>query len=336
VDRKPVAVALARLLAEQRYRAPASSGRRVEAAGHYAGMVRVGRETIAMTTDTVGTKTILASELGRWEEVGEDVVAVNVNDLASVGARPTGFVDCISLESPDPDVFAQVGRGIDRGLAAARCHLLGGESAVVPELLHGTDLGGTAIGFFPRGRSPVLGQAIRAGDLMIGIPSSGVHANGMTLARRLVRERRIPLTAPRPGGSRPLGEELLTPTRIYVAASEAVAGLAGVTGFAHLSGGGVRNLVRLSPQLRFVLDGWPEAPGLFSYLASLGPVEPEEMYQTFNMGIGFVVVARARAAPQVLRRLARAGVPDARPLGHVERGAGVTLPGLGLAYQGYA
>ena len=157
-------------------------------------------------------------------------------------------------------MFAQVGRGIDRGLAAARCHLLGGESAVVPELVHGTDLGGTAIGFFPRGRSPVLGAAIRAGDLLIGIPSSGVHANGMTLARRLLRERGVPLRAPRPGGSRPLGEELLAPTRIYVAASEAVAGLPGVTGFAHISGGGVRNLVRLSPKLRFVLEDWPPAP----------------------------------------------------------------------------
>jgi phosphoribosylformylglycinamidine cyclo-ligase len=308
----------------------------VDLPGHYAGLVRLGRETVALTTDTVGTKVALAEELDRWEEVGEDVVAVNVNDLASVGARPTGFVDCISLPRPDPEVFAQIGRGIDRGLRASRCHLLGGETAVVPELVRGIDLGGTALGFFPRGRRPVLGAAIRAGDVLIGIPSSGLHANGLTLARRLVKEAGASLTVPRPQGKLPLGEELLRPTRIYVSVSEALAGLATVTGFAHISGGGVRNLVRLHPKVRFLLEDWPTPPGLFPYLEELGGIAPKEMYQTFNMGVGFVVVARPRGRSELLRRLARAGAPDARVIGRVERGTGVSLPTVGLEYQGYA
>ncbi len=336
VDRGEVATALAALLRGVRFRPPPASGRRLELPGHYAGLVRVGRETIAITTDTVGTKGLLAEELGRWEEVGEDAVAINVNDLAAVGARPIGLVDVISVARTDPEVFAQIGRGLDRGLRAAGCHLLGGETAVVPELLRGTDLGGTAIGFFPRGRRPVTGSAVRPGDLLIGLPSSGLHANGLTLARRLVRETRTPLDRPRPGASRPLGEELLTATRCYVRATEALAGSSEVTGYAHLSGGGVRNLVRLHPRVEFVLDRWPTPPGLFPFLRELGAIAPREMFQTFNQGIGFVVVARPRRRSELFRRLARAGYPDAVEIGHVARGRGVSLPAEGLRFEGYA
>jgi phosphoribosylformylglycinamidine cyclo-ligase len=336
VDRGPTSRALAALLATARYSAPASSGRPVAMAGHYAGLLKIGDETIAITTDTVGTKTLLAAELDRWEEVGEDVVAVNVNDLAAVGARPAGLVDCISVPNADERVFGAIGRGLARGLRAARCHLLGGETAIVPELLTGTDLGGTAIGFYPKGRNPVTGSDIRVGDVIVGIPSSGLHANGMTLARRLVRERGLALDRLRPKATKPLGEELLTPTRIYVSASEAIADLPGLTGLAHLSGGGVRNLVRLSPGVRFTLDRWPEPPSLFGFLAELGPIEPYELYQTFNMGIGFVALVRPAAVAPLLVRLKRAKVTDARPIGHVTNGRGVELPSLGLAYEGYA
>jgi phosphoribosylformylglycinamidine cyclo-ligase len=109
-----------------------------------------------------------------------------------------------------------------------------------------------------------------------------------------------------------------------------------VTGLAHLSGGGVRNLVRLNPGVRFTLDAWPEPPPLFGFLASLGPIEPEELYQTFNMGIGFVAVARPAAVPSILARLRRAKVPDARAIGHVSTGRGVEMPTIGLSYEGYA
>jgi phosphoribosylformylglycinamidine cyclo-ligase len=334
-DRTSVTPALRALLAEIRYRPPPSSGRAIGVVGHYAGLVRLGRETVAITTDTVGTKTILAATMERWEEVGEDAVAVNVNDLASVGARPAGFVDCLSVAAPRPEVFAGIGRGIDRGLRAARCRLLGGESAVVPELVHGVDLGGTAFGFFPRARRPVTGAGIRPGDELIGIPSSGLHANGLTLARRIVRESGAPLDRPRPGGTLPLGREMLTPTRIYVGASEAIAARPELTGLAHVSGGGVRNLVRLHPSVEFVLDRWPPPPELFRYLAAAGSVPDREMYQTFNMGVGFVLAVRPRRRAELLRRLARAGAPDAVPIGHVRAGHGVTLPALGLHYEGY-
>lgn len=335
VDRTAVRLALKALVRSAAYRPPPSHGRAVDAPGHYAGLLRIGTEMVALTTDTVGTKILIAEEMRRFEEVGEDIVGVNVNDLAAVGARPAGLVDVISCATPEPEVFAAIGRGLGRGLRRARCALLGGETAVVPDLLHGLDLGGTALGFFPRGRRPVVGQGIRPGDVLLGIPSAGFHANGFTLVRRLISERGIDLTQPRRGGVLPLGVELLRPTRIYTPISEALADRPDVRGFAHISGGGVRNLSRLNPRVAFVLDHWPRPADLFAWIQDLGDLSDEEMYQTFNVGIGFVVVVAAHRLAEVRRRLARAGAPDAVPIGRVERGTGVRVPELELEYPGY-
>ena len=327
--------ALAALLANVGYRAPPTSGRPVSLPGHYAGLIRIGRETIAITTDTVGTKTLVAAAVGRWEEVGVDAVAVNVNDLAAVGARPAGLVDVISCRQPDPAVFEQIGRGIYRGLEEARCSLLGGETAIVPELVEGIDVGGTAIGFFPRGRRPVTGAAIRPTDVLLGIPSSGLQSNGFTLARRVVSDSGTSLRARRTGAAQPIGQEFLTASRIYVAASEALSDQRGTTGLAHISGGGVRNLLRLNTKVQFVLDRWPRPFGIFQWIKETGGIDLAEMYQTFNMGIGFVAVVRSSFAPTALRRLWRAGYPDTLIVGHVAPGAGVTMPHFNVSYSNY-
>ncbi len=336
MSRSRQATAIAALLANAGYRAPPASGRSISLPGHYAGLIRIGRETIAITTDTVGTKTILAESMGRWEEIGVDAVAVNVNDLASIGARPAGLVDVISCRQPDPNVFEQIGRGIYRGLEAAKCSLLGGETAIVPELLHGVDVGGTAIGFFPNGRNPVTGNRIRPTDVLLGIPSTGLQSNGFTLARRIASESGVSLRSPREGATQSLGEELLTASRIYVAASESLAGQNGTVGFAHISGGGVRNLPRLRRGVQFVLDRWPRPFGIFQWLKEAGGIDLTEMYQTFNMGIGFVVVVRAAAAASALRRLWRAGYADTLIVGHVAPGHGVTMPHFGVDYSSYS
>lgn len=335
MSRDSVQRALAALLDGVRYRPPPSHGRPLPLPGHYAGLIRIGRETLAITTDTVGTKVRIAEQMGRWEEVGEDVVAVNVNDLAAVGARPAGLVDCILCARPDAKVFAALGRGIDRGLRASGCALLGGETAVVPDIVRGVDLGGTAIGFYPPGRSPVTGRAIRPGDLLVGLPSSGFHANGLTLVRRIVEESKLRLDRPRPGSRVPLGRELLRPTQIYVAAAEAAVGVEGLTGLAHISGGGVRNLTRLNPSVAFVLDAWPEPRGLFAWAEERGGLTARELYQTFNVGIGFVLVVRPSAVSALRRRLARLGAWDSRVIGRVERGRGVRLPQVGVTFEGY-
>jgi len=225
---------------------------------------------------------------------------------------------------------------MNRGLRLARCSLLGGETAVVPEIVDGIDLGATAFGFFPRGRRPVLGATIRPGDRVIGIPSSGVHANGLTLVRRLLKERSVDLLRPRAGGDRPVGEEILTPTRIYSGVGDALAEAPAAHGLAHLSGGGVRNLVRLHPRVAFVLDRWPEVPPLFRWIQQLGGLSDEEMFQTFNMGIGFILVVGSTRLAETRRRLARAGAPDAVEIGHVQRGSGVSVPAYGLSFEGYS
>lgn len=335
VDRRAIRSALAALLRQTRYRPPTGHGRPIDLPGHYAGLIRIGREIIAVTTDTVGTKVLLARSTGRWEPVGEDIVAVNVNDLAAVGARPCGLVDVILCDEPDAAVFEAVGRGLARGLRRARCSLLGGETAVVPDIVHGVDLGGTAVGFFPRGRVPITGRRIRPGDILLGLPSTGFHANGWTLVRRLLEESRTDLSLARPGGKTSLGEELVQPSRIYTPASEAVAGLSAIHGLAHISGGGVRNLIRLNARVRFRLDGWPSPEGLFAWIQGLGGIDAEELYQTFNVGIGFVIVLDARRVTEVRRRLSRVGFSDARVIGRVERGAGVVLPQTHLEFSSY-
>ncbi|HTZ61668.1 MAG TPA: phosphoribosylformylglycinamidine cyclo-ligase [Thermoplasmata archaeon] len=336
VDRSAVAEALAALLSGVRFRPRPDHGRPLDVPGHYAGLVRIGRETIAITTDTVGTKVQLAEAVGRWEEVGEDLVGANVNDLAAVGARPAGLVDTILCRRPDPAVFRAIGRGIDRGLRAAGCGLLGGETAVVPSIVNGIDLGATAIGFFPRGRAPVTGARIRPGDVLLGIPSNGLHANGFTLVHQLLREHAVDPKAPRPGRRESLAVELLKPTRIYSGIVDAVADRAEVHGLAHVSGGGVRNLVRLHRGVKFVLDQWPAPPPEFGYLQELGGISDEEMFQVFNMGVGFVLVVAPVHLAETRRRLARAGAPDARPIGTVARGEGVSVPDRGLHYLAYA
>ena len=328
--------ALRGLLRAARYRAPAAHGRPISAPGHFAGLVRIGRETIALTTDTVGTKVLLAEELGRWEEVGEDLVAINVNDLAAVGARPAAIVDTILCAAGDRRQFRAIGRGIARGLAAARCSLVGGETALVGEIVRGIDLGATAVGFFPNGRRPVLGLGIRPGDRLLGIPSSGLHANGFTLVRRLLQEAGVSLRRRRPRAIAPLGLELLTPTRTYTESVDRIADLPSVVGLAHLSGGGVRNLPRLRSTVRFVLDTWPVPNSLFSWLKEVGGLSDREMFQTFNMGVGFVLVVSSTRLAETRRRLARAGAPDAVEVGHVERGSGVSVPGYRLAFEGYS
>jgi phosphoribosylformylglycinamidine cyclo-ligase len=328
--------AVAALVRAARWAPPSSSGTRIEAPGHYAGLLTVGGTTIALTTDTVGTKVLLAESLGRWEEIGEDIVGVNTNDLSSVGARPAAIVDTILCTAPDPVRFAAIGRGLARGLRKAGCHLLGGETAVVPDLVKGLDAGGTAVGFFPEGRAPILGERIAAGDAILGIPSEGFHANGFTLLRRLIEQEQMDLRRRRPGARKPLGEELLHPTRIYAKPIEAIAGDTAVHGLAHISGGGVRNIARLRADRKYRLDAWPKPAGLFEWIVDIGDLEVAEAYETFNMGVGFVVVVDGGSADRILGVLAKNGAPDARRIGSVELGRTVELPGLGLEYAGYA
>ncbi len=335
VDSKAVGRALGGLLRAARAPAVRGYGRPLLGPGHFSGLLQVGEERLALTTDNVGTKVLLAEQLGSWEGVGEDLVGVNVNDLSAVGARPLALLDYLMLPRPDPKLLATIGKGIGRGLRQAKCALVGGETAIVPDLVRTPDLSGTALGYFPPGRSPLTGRSIRVGDVLVGIPSSGVHANGFTLVRRLLERARTPLDRPLPGERIPFGKALLRPTRIYTSAAEALLDRHLAQGLAHITGGGVRNLSRLHPSVEFTLESWPGARGVFEWIVATSRLPPKELFQTFNMGIGFVATVRRKDLPAALGALAEAGARDARVIGRVSPGRGVRLPSLGIRYEGY-
>jgi phosphoribosylformylglycinamidine cyclo-ligase len=271
------------------------------------------RPLIVTATDGVGTKLAIATMAGRHETVGIDLVAMNVNDILTLGAEPVAFLDYFVTERLDPAVAEQVLRGIAAGCKQAGCALVGGETAEHPGCMKPEeyDLAGFVVGVVEE-RKLVDGRRIRRGDAIIGLASSGLHSNGFSLVRHVLFERAaLTLETQLPELSRPLVDELLEPTRIYVRTVRALP-KEEIHGMAHITGGGlVENIPRMFPRhlaARIARGSWP-VPPIFTVLARLGPVEEEEMLRTFNMGIGFVLVVRATRADGVLAVLRRRRVP---------------------------
>lgn len=313
--------------------------------GHYAGIVEVGggggkrggRGTLIAThTDGVGTKAMIASMMSRYDTIGIDCVAMNVNDVVCVGAEPVSFVDYIAAGSNDERIFADIARGLAAGARAAGVPIVGGETAVMPGMFGGRrrgggrfafDLAGTAVGVV-RG-SPLLGGAVRPGDVIVGAASSGLHSNGYTLARAALLGRRggytVDSTVRGVGG---VGAALLRPTRIYSrpAAEIAAAGLA--HGLAHITGGSFSKLPRLNAGVMYDLDALPRPPAIMRLIADQG-VGEAEMHRTFNMGIGFCAIAPPESAGGVVEAFRRHRI-RAMPVGTVRRGRGVRAGGIEL------
>lgn len=307
------------------------TGKRVGPKGHYAGLVDFGRYALAMSTDGVGTKLLVANVMRRWDTVGIDCVAMNANDIVCVGAEPIAFVDYFAVDSYDRVVARQVGLGLNEGARQANVTIVGGEVAVMPEIVRGYDLAGTCLGFVPKNRI-LSGSAVRAGDVIIGLPSSGIHSNGLTLARRVMEEANLTVLDPVPGSGEPLGEALLRPTRIYVRPVLAAIRKHKVHGIAHITGGGLRNFLRLRETAQFRITDPLEPPPILRAIQSWASIEPHEMYQTFNMGMGMAIVAPKASARGLLRSLQSIG---ARVVGRVQRGRGVVHAPLGLSYDRY-
>jgi phosphoribosylformylglycinamidine cyclo-ligase len=287
--------------------------------GHYASVVKAsGRLGIAIGTDGVGTKMIIAERLDRFETIGIDCVAMNVNDLICVGAEPIAMVDFILCERADPAVCGQIGAGLRRGAELAGIEIPGGEIAQVGDIVNGWELGGTAIGLVNTNEI-IDGGRVEPGDALIGLPSSGLHSNGYTLARRALGQ--LGLDDERLG--RPLGEVLLEPTEIYVrAVLDLSRSRVDVRGLAHITGDGLNNLLRLVAPVGYEIDDALPVPPIFDLIAELGEVSEEEMYEVFNMGCGFVCVVAARDADDALEVLA-AHHPGAKLIGRVTDRQGV-------------
>jgi phosphoribosylformylglycinamidine cyclo-ligase len=299
----------------------AEGSRAVPLPGHYASVIRLDEKTgIALTTDGVGTKLLVAEQLGRWDTVGIDCVAMNVNDLICVGAEPLAMVDYLAVPSADPDVCGAIGVGLGRGAELAGIEIPGGELAQLGEMVAGPDLSGAAIGSVALD-AIVDGSRVEPGDAIIGLPSSGLHSNGYTLARRALAE--VPLDDERLG--RPLGEILLEPTEIYApAVLDLLRSPVDVRGLAHITGDGLGNLRRLAAPVGYEIDDPLPVKPVFELIAELGEVSDEEMHEVFNMGCGFccvVVTADMDAALEIVR----GHHPDAKRIGTATERAGEIL-----------
>lgn len=308
------------------------AGRPMTRIGHFTGLVDMGSYALSLCTDGVGTKLLVANEMRRWDTVGIDCVAMNVNDTICIGAEPIAFVDYMAIEDYDREVARQIGIGLNRGAATANVTVIGGEIAVLPEIVCGFDLAGTCFGIVKK-KDIVDGRSIRPGDAIVGLPSSGIHSNGLTLARRILRDANLTVFDRVGGVGEPWGPTLLEPTRIYVRPVLRALKRTRIHGMAHITGGGVRNLVRLKPRVEFRVTDPIGPPLVFRELQALGGIEDREMYQTFNMGMGFAMVGPEDEAKDLVRALR----PDvsAKVVGEVTKGRGVTIPSLDLSWESY-
>jgi phosphoribosylformylglycinamidine cyclo-ligase len=302
--------------------------------GHYATVLRLDNgRGLALSSDGVGSKVIVAEQLGRLDTVGIDCIAMNVNDVICVGAEPIAVLDYIAVERADPGALEQIGRGLRRGAEDAGVEIPGGELAVLPELIRGHpsprgfDLAAFCVGLVDLD-AIVTGEAVQPGDAVIGVPSSGIHSNGLTLARRALPE--LGETPPELSG-RSVGDALLEPTAIYVrAVRDLLASEVDTRGLAHITGEGFLNLLRLEAAVGFEIDRPLPVPPLFELIANRGDVEPAELWETFNMGCGFCCVVPEGDAETAVGILS-ARHPGTAVIGRATDHDGVVeLPGAGL------
>ena len=266
--------------------------------GGFAGMVampRLKNPVLVSATDGVGTKVLIAEAMGRFDTVGIDLVAMSVNDLLTTGARPLLFLDYLATGKLEPEKAATLVEGVAAGCRLAGCALLGGETAEMPDLYQGGefDLAGFAVGLVERD-AIIDGSRVAEGDALIGLPASGIHSNGFSLVRKILELNEISYTDNLQGsGHGAIGDKLLVPTEIYSAQAAQLEQKCDVHAMAHITGGGLpENLARVIPEgLSAHVDrsSWL-MPRLFESLQRLGNVDTPEMYRTFNMGIGMVVV----------------------------------------------
>ena len=274
-------------------------GQRVVDVGFFASVVDIGNGLgLALCTDGVGSKVLIAEMLDRYDTIGIDCVAMNVNDAICVGAEPISFLDYIALERATPRVLEEIAKGLYRGAELAGVAIVGGEISQIPDIIkgqapgRGLDLVGMCAGIVPLNRI-ILGKHVAAGDIIIGVRSSGIHSNGLTLARRaLLDEGKLKADQYLADLGRTVGEELLLPTHIYV---RPVVDLVfrqqlPIRALVNVTSGGFLNLARIDRKVGFRIDNLPDPHPIFGLIQEVGLVPAREMYQVFNMGIGFCLI----------------------------------------------
>ena len=304
-------------------------GQNVRMSGLFASLIDFGDKYITLATDGVGTKLMIAEALNKWDTVGIDCIAMNVNDTICVNAEPTSFVDYIAIDKPNEDITREIGIGLQKGAELSNMEIVGGEIAVLPEIVNGVDLSGTCLGYVAKDKI-ITGDKCAEGDLIVSLRSSGIHSNGLTLARKIVEANNIGWTDKVSGLSKTIGEELLTPTEIYVKQVLEITSNFNVHGLVDITGGGLRNILRMKKGLQYVISDPVKPAPIFQKLQELGEVEDKEIYQTLNMSMGFTIIAPADDAEQIAKTYQNAEI-----VGRVQKGDGVLLEPGNILYDHY-
>ncbi len=304
--------------------------------GYFANVIDIGGIGLAICTDGVGSKSIIAQMMRRYDTIGIDCVAMNVNDLLCVGARPISLVDYIGVEQSDADMLGGIAIGLAEGAKQAGVSISGGEISPLKDVVRGFDLVGTAVGIVPLDRI-ITGRDLIPGDVVIGLESSGIHSNGLTLARYVFfKQGNLSIDQVLPELGISLGEELLRPTLIYVPEMlEIIDKVPTVKGLINITGDGLLNLPRVDAKVGFMIDNLPPVPPIFRLIQSHGGVSSAEMYQVYNMGVGFCVLANQKDRDAILSVLQRHG-RRAQVIGRVieDDSKGVYLPAQKLTGHG--
>lgn len=297
--------------------------------GYFASVLDLGNGLgLALSTDGVGTKLLVAQMLDKYDTIGIDCVAMNVNDVLCVGAEPLCMLDYVAVQEADPHLLEQIGKGLHEGARRANISIPGGEIAQVRELIKGIregrgfDLAGACVGLVPMDRI-LVGQNIQPGDAVIGLKSSGIHSNGLTLAREVFfKKAKYSPDRYIADLGRTIGEELLEPTRIYVREVLDLlrAGL-DIKALVHITSDGFLNLARVQAEVGYTIDWLPEPQPIFRLLQQIGGVSDEEMFCVYNMGTGFCLVVASRDADRAIHTLKHLGL-EAYRLGHAVPDAG--------------
>ena len=298
--------------------------------GHYAGIVEIpGGKLLATHTDGVGTKVIISQMMKKYDTIGIDCIAMNVNDIICTGAIPISFVDYIAANRNENEIFKKIVQGLVKGAKKAQVPIVGGETAIMPDVITGKDfmfdLAGMVVGILDK-RDLILGDMITPGDIIIGVKSSGLHSNGYSLARKALLSKYS--LKDKIKGLGTLGDALLEPTEIYVNPVLESIEECDIHGLAHITGGSFTKLLRLK-KAGYMIDNMPEPPEIFQLIENQD-VEKEEMYKTFNMGIGFCLIAPEEEGELIENIFKKQGLKS-RQIGSIVEKKGVFVDSLRIA-----
>ena len=307
-------------------------GEVLEEIGLYAGLINIGKDSaIALHTDGVGTKVLVAQMLNKFDTIGIDCIAMNVNDVICLAAEPIAFLDYIALKVMDEELIKEILRGLVSGAEEASVAIVGGETAIMPDVIKGEgdkafDLVGMVLGIVNK-RQVITGNKIKQGDIVIGVESSGIHSNGLSLARKILLSKYG--IEEYVGLDESVGRELLKPTRIYVKPILEILRKIKPSGLAHITGGGFSKLTRLDrgKNFGFRLNSMPKPLPIFELIQKEGEITDLEMYRTFNMGIGFCITSQQSEVDNIKKIFRNNGIASTE-IGEIVKGSGVYINSL--------